>query len=891
MFQHQQEIIAITELTKKSDELTALLLGDEYFTPYQKSLIQNAREEYKKNEGENQKNDKDDEDLAAVLITLAFLSGVKDPLLKGLRYGSKVIKHLYIMHLLEKKNPPIDDIVPLLKKNPFATSQQIKEAEQKIIEAKEIIKMKEESYETAIEAPSSSITTDLTPPLSNLGLIEEIQRLEIFPGRPYFIPVVYKIDGPQEIPTTNPHMAGILDKYHQFEYLNKQVLTLLNKPNLTISDFDQTIAKMRAMVLLYLQFFKSFPVNQSVEEAAGFPSDLAGGRAIAQIFLRLEGQLRGMVAEANPNATGGAPLSERVVNELRRFDDKKSAILISKPAENFNQQQMDSISFGDLINIVHQKGRRNFPSVLHNIKGQESTLQITLTSSSGNSNQEVVLDVGASKLKVKKGKVSKISVKPPQSPHLSPELGKMIIKEFNALYPEIIRGAKEGDEESLIALGVVFSRLTEIQQKKVMEIIIANLTGKSSSAAWEAMGLIYPSLPELTKLEYFGNDLEGPVFKSATPGSYEAIVQYVRNSISESSQSEQDIIDYLFTKIEKDSKGALKALSEIITPGNQNVARFDEYLLWRMSKVKESQVADNELLIALAHYKSGLEFDIKKNQFLKENKSLYPTQWILYYEVQKKPLYNKFLSELNKPQTDEFFSVSFPLLAQLFFIAKAHADEEVQAALYRELEFHLVDGAPGAVKALALLRAATDNSKKSSKKKDDSAMAVSSNVEIKYHDVRSNPTTTVPLPMRYIARAFALGQLVHQQANLFSPERASIVVDDRTAIIGLPLGAHSASIQLTLGPLEQGGGLTIHYTDSGASYAPGSDRRIAALEKAFALSGFNVKRQGYVLEASFDKEIKSNGIDELPQRLQFAISVLTSTLDLDLRINNGSLKK
>jgi hypothetical protein len=132
--------------------------------------------------------------------------------------------------------------------------------------------------------------------------------------------------------------------------------------------------------------------------------------------------------------------------------------------------------------------------------------------------------------------------------------------------------------------------------------------------------------------------------------------------------------------------------------------------------------------------------------------------------------------------------------------------------------------------------------------------------------------------------AFAKGQLIHNQSNLFDPENAKIFSNEKLAVISLKLGVHSARIQFSLAPVPEGGRVVVNYTDSGASYAPGSDIRIKALAEAFRQVGFHVKYNGYVMDATFDKDSGAATISQLPEKLTFAIQCLTSTRDLDMKI-------
>ncbi|MBF0595843.1 MAG: hypothetical protein HQL22_12875, partial [Candidatus Omnitrophica bacterium] len=158
-----------------------------------------------------------------------------------------------------------------------------------------------------------------------------------------------------------------------------------------------------------------------------------------------------------------------------------------------------------------------------------------------------------------------------------------------------------------------------------------------------------------------------------------------------------------------------------------------------------------------------------------------------------------------------------------------------------------------------------------------------------YVDGRINPDSPLAWPMVYIGRAFAKGQMVHHQHGYFPPESAAIISNESDATIGMKLGVHSAQIQFSLKPVQEGGRLLIRYTDSGKTYAPGSNLRISAIDQAFQAAGFKTRLDGYTLEAVFDKDTGAKSIRELPEKLEFAVQVLTSTKDLDLDINHNAL--
>jgi len=171
-----------------------------------------------------------------------------------------------------------------------------------------------------------------------------------------------------------------------------------------------------------------------------------------------------------------------------------------------------------------------------------------------------------------------------------------------------------------------------------------------------------------------------------------------------------------------------------------------------------------------------------------------------------------------------------------------------------------------------------------------SAATAETAININYLDARENPTQEPPLAVKMVAEAFAKGQLIHKNKDLYNPESALILADEKRVIIGMRLGVHSARIQFALMPVQEGGRVAVNYTDSGGGYSPGSDIRIKALAIAFEAVGFKVHHEGYHMDAYFDKDSGASSIDELKEKIEFAIQALTSTKDLDLAINNSDLK-
>ena len=165
-------------------------------------------------------------------------------------------------------------------------------------------------------------------------------------------------------------------------------------------------------------------------------------------------------------------------------------------------------------------------------------------------------------------------------------------------------------------------------------------------------------------------------------------------------------------------------------------------------------------------------------------------------------------------------------------------------------------------------------------------------VPVAYFDARAHPTITVPMPVRLIALGLAKGHFIHRHYKKYilnASADMNIIADERLATMNIKLGLHSCVIQFSPMPVAEGGRVVVQYTDSGESYTPGSGIRVKALAKGFQEMGFKVRQEGYFFEAIFDKDTGAKSIDELPQKLQFALQALISTRDLDTDINDTPL--
>ncbi len=159
-------------------------------------------------------------------------------------------------------------------------------------------------------------------------------------------------------------------------------------------------------------------------------------------------------------------------------------------------------------------------------------------------------------------------------------------------------------------------------------------------------------------------------------------------------------------------------------------------------------------------------------------------------------------------------------------------------------------------------------------------------VALSYLDARAVPNQNLPQPVVLIALALAKGAFIHNHYQVFSPT-INIIADEHLATMNMKLGVHSATIQFNLLPVPEGGRVVVKYTDSGTKYEPGSGIRVKALAEGFKALGFEVRQEGYFMEAIFDKDTGAKSMDELPKKLAVILQALISTKDLDLRIRDS----
>lgn len=157
------------------------------------------------------------------------------------------------------------------------------------------------------------------------------------------------------------------------------------------------------------------------------------------------------------------------------------------------------------------------------------------------------------------------------------------------------------------------------------------------------------------------------------------------------------------------------------------------------------------------------------------------------------------------------------------------------------------------------------------------------NFRYNYVDARKNPDTLHPLPVRMVTYALAK----RGQSSLFESTKAQILATESEAIVTLPLGLHSARVHFSLTPVQETGRVAVTYTDN-EGYEPGSGIRIDAVERAFRTAGFQIRRAGKTLDALYDKDSGARSISDLEGRLDFAMTMLVSLLDLDLAVNRSA---
>ncbi|MBI4430673.1 MAG: hypothetical protein HY587_03060, partial [Candidatus Omnitrophica bacterium] len=566
------------------------------------------------------------------------------------------------------------------------------------------------------------------------------------------LPTTYRMEVPEgEMPAANPHAQELMEKFDRFESLNFEVLSGLNKQEKTVGDFNDLLSKMRQMLNAYENLFKKQRLDEPLENIAAAPSDLEGGRAVAQIFLRIENQLKQGLEKALPGARTTDRLPEAVRSELERFDGDKSSTLIGTPAEHYSPAQQQGVSFAELLNIVHQKGVRNLSDIVAGVTGGRRMLTV----------------------KIRRGSAPPTGPTPAIPP--SPAPTGDVIPPGTFYIPPI-----ESPISPTLGMGEWKEIQAFIQSLKSKIHYVGPVGGTPGEKPPEGTPIFHHHAAADVLSGYLKNLIKEAVTKKnlAYPGFVDKWVK-LHNLLEK----------YLGPEVEYDPDfgplqphHSLKTLFSVIVNGGSHLGKLSE-----------------------------------KDK-------------------------NKLLEFANQNPTSELDAALFAVIKQLL------KDSEAAGFGAQENE---------------------------------------SSITINYLDARKNPDKEPPLPAHYVALAFAKGQLVHQNKNLFTPENALILSDERRAIVGMRLGAHSARIQFALLPVQEGGRVAVNYTDSGPSFAPGSDIRIKALAEAFAEVGFKVHQEGYHLDAYFDKDSGASSIDELPEKLEFAIQALSSTLDLDTAINKS----
>ncbi|MEI8345376.1 MAG: hypothetical protein WCG06_04820, partial [Candidatus Omnitrophota bacterium] len=202
----------------------------------------------------------------------------------------------------------------------------------------------------------------------------------------------------------NPPAAKAMEILETYEDINAQALKAVGNCQ-TAGDLVRCLATLEQMTLIYLRFFKSVSEETTLEQAAASAGDLTGGRALAKLCLSLKKEFMqeaGLV-EGQPY-DAAAPISDTLQQMLKYLDGEKTSKLITSPAETTEAQAPAKLlamtrgeyreyerrkhlkevnaqdytdkhgtqkpsaaivgcSAQELINILHQKGLRNLPTL------------------------------------------------------------------------------------------------------------------------------------------------------------------------------------------------------------------------------------------------------------------------------------------------------------------------------------------------------------------------------------------------------------------------------------------------------------------------------------------------------------------------------------------------
>lgn len=223
---------------------------------------------------------------------------------------------------------------------------------------------------------------------------EEGQELDPESGQMVNTKYEFSIPRRQQV-LSNPEAQRAAKGYKDFEALNVEVLRLWNVQNKTIADLNLLLKKMEEMVQLYLKLFKGGSDSEPVENAAQNPRLMGGGREMAEIFVSLKRKIEREKNHYHPGADIRAGIHPTIETLLRGYDEDRASSMIVTYSERYTAEQKQNVTFAELINIVHQKGRRNILDLItsYNVPKSKIVVKVSKTGVAGLSPQEIRLEI------------------------------------------------------------------------------------------------------------------------------------------------------------------------------------------------------------------------------------------------------------------------------------------------------------------------------------------------------------------------------------------------------------------------------------------------------------------------------------------------------------------
>ncbi len=479
-------------------------------------------------------------------------------------------------------------------------------------------------------------------------------------------------------------------------------------------------------------------------------------------------------------------------------------------------------------------------------------------------------------------------------------LASLTKKQKTETYMLLRDAAKEGTEDALEALGQVYFLLS-LTQKTEIYIYLRNQANEGSLPAWQALGVIFKHLPDnlvstsavLAEVkEGLAHDDDTSAFDYSVNrewvlGTGELIAtSYKLKDAEPSGNQAGEVVIRMMRQFDEFENANLEVLS-LLNQNNRTVGGFHELLfsLEKMVKIYLELFKDQDPSTPL------------------ENIAAAPTDLaggraIAQIIIRIKQELNVLLKATSGGKASiDLLDSSLETIMQRFdgqktatLIAKPaeqYSTQELAGVSVAEL-INIIH--QKGIRNLQSLASQGSGQKKTATvtiSTSDTAQA-SVDINVPYLDARQKASQEHPLPIQHLAQSFAQGDLIHQHTKLFPPSNSLILADEKRVVMGMSLGVHSARVQYALMPIQEGGKIVINYTDSGSGYVPGSSVRAQALAEAFEAVGFKVNYSGFHFDAYFDKDTGASSIDQLPEKLTFAIQALSTVRDLDLNINDNT---